>query len=259
MACGSAAVLDKSLVAGRVTNPVVVGQVLKQLIARTEIHETRALVAVSDSTSTFRVLQLPVGITDQDVATAVSRELPLDPERIATRWVDAGGDGTSRVVYAVAWDRAQIKSITESIKLAGLDATVVELKSASLARAVTLRSCLVVDMVSEPSEIVLVDGHLPRLWHGLELNLPRNDDIASNLANPLRSMLSFYARSRDKSFAPTSPVLIASEQVLSAQSLARLADLIQLPVQPLAAPPRVSPNVRHSNYLTCLGLIMRRN
>lgn len=259
MRCGSAALPDKSLVAGKVANPAAVGQTLKQLIARTEIEETRALVAVSDSTASFRVLHLPAGTTDQDVGAAVSRELPLDPERIATRWIDVGGGGASRVVYAVAWDRAQIKGITDSLKLAGMDAIVVELKSASLARTVTARSCIVVDLASNPVEIVVVDRHLPQLWHGFELNLPRTDDIVSALEGPLRSVLRFYGRSRDHEFASDSPVLVSSEQVLPAQFLAQLAEVLRLPVQPLAPPPRVSPQVRHSTYLTCLGLIMRRN
>lgn len=258
MRCGSAALPDRSLVAGKVENPIGVGQTLKQLLARTEINETRALVAVSDSTATFRVVLLPGETTDKDVDAAVARELPLDPERIATRWMDVGGKDGFRVVYAVAWDRAQIKSVTDSVKLAGVDASAVELKSASLARTVAARSCVVVDMASNPVEIVLVDRHLPQLWHGFELKA-QPDDVAQALAGPLRSVLSFYRRSRDNEFGSTSPVLVSSEQVLPVQFVTQLAEFVGQPVQPLAPPPRVSPNVRHSTYLACLGLIMRRN
>ena len=39
---------------------------------------------------------------------------------------------------------------------------------------------------------------------------------------------------------------------------ADLAELVGQPVQALPVPARVPPHVRHSTYLACLGLLMRR-
>lgn len=259
MRCGSAAIPDGALVGGKVIDSAAVGHVLRQLAARTEIGETRALVAVSDAIATFRVLYLPRTSTDKDVAVTVAKELPLDPERIATRWMEVTTIGDRRVLYVVAWDRAMLKNIGDAVKAAGLDATVVELKSAALARAVSQASCLIVDLASDPVEIVLVDRHVPQLWHSFELKEATSDDMAPALATQLRSILRFYGRDRRGDFAPTSPVLVSGERLPPAQVFAQLADLIAQPVQILAAPQRVPTNVRHSTYLTCLGLIMRRN
>jgi hypothetical protein len=243
---------------GKVTDPVTVGQTLKQLAARAEVTETRALVAVSDATATFRIVYLPRTATDHEVGAAVSKELPLDPERIATRWVDVASNGERRVVYAVAWDRAMVKSITDAIKAAGFDAVVVELKSAALARTTPEAACVVLDLASNPVEIVLVDRYLPQLWHSFRLD-GASGEVAPQLAGPLRSVLRFYNRERRGDFGPTSPVLVSSEQSLAAEALAQLAELIAQPVQVLTPSPRVATNVRHSTYLTCIGLIMRRN
>jgi hypothetical protein len=259
MRCGVAALPDGASIGGKVAEPAVVAQSLKQLLARTEITESRALVAVSDAVATFRILDLPPAASDRDVGAAVAHELPLDPERIATRWTDVVATPDTRVVYAVAWDRALMKSITDTVKLAGLDAVVVELKSACLARAVTEPSCVVVDLASDPIEIVLIDRHMPRIWHSVDLKTPGSDDIASALSAPLHSVLRFYKRGPDTAFTGSSPVFVSGEQVLSPQALDHLAELVHQPVRPLPEPPRVPPHVRHSTYLTCLGLIMRRN
>lgn len=258
MRCGSGGLPPEAAVGGKIKQPAEVAQAIRQLLARTEVTDTRALVAVSDSLASFRTLRFPASATDKEVAAAVSRELPLDPERMSTRWIELATGKHERAVYAAAWDRDLVKKVVESVKLAGLEAVAVELKSACIARAVADPSCVVLDLSSSPAEIVLIDGHVPQVWHSFELASSMGDDITPVLAAPLRSVLRFYQRSQDGGFGPASPILIAGEQVLPEQVLSTLAEMLLHPVQPLPAPARVPQEVRYSTYLTCLGLMMRR-
>jgi len=258
MRCGSAGLPAGAIEGGKIKDPGAIAQALKQLLARTEITETRALVAASDALATFRILDLPAAATEKEVGAAIARDLPLDPERMATMWLDLATTDGRRTVYAAAWDRALVKDVTETVKQAGLEATVVDLKSACVARAVAEPSCVVLDLSADPVEIVLIDGMVPQLWHSFDLKVPLSEDVAPALATPLRSVVRFYRRRRDSTFGPTSPILISAEQVLPVQVINRLAELIEQPVMALPAPARVPPHVRHSTYLTCLGLIMRR-
>jgi hypothetical protein len=243
---------------GKIKDPAAIGQALKQLLARTEIAETRALVAASDTVATFRILDLPPAATEKEVAAAIARDLPLDPERMATTWLELATTEDRRTVYAAAWDRSKVKDVTDSIRLAGLDATVVDLKSACIARAVSEPSCVVLDLSADPVEIVLIDGQVPQLWHSFDLKVSLGEDVAPALAPPLRAALRFYRRRQDSTFGPSSPILISGDQVLPVQVINRLAVLVAQPVLALPAPARVPPHVRHTTYLTCLGLIMRR-
>src|SRR5437868_7112705 len=124
---GSGAMPPGAMVGGKVQESAGVATALKQLLARTEITDQRAFVAVNDSLATFRVLHLPKGSTEQAVAAAVAHELPLDPERIVTRWVDLTSANERRVVYAAAWDRGHIKSVTDAVRSIGIDPVVIEL------------------------------------------------------------------------------------------------------------------------------------
>jgi hypothetical protein len=258
MRCGSAGLPAGAMEGGKIKDPGAIAQALKQLLARTEITETRALVAASDAVATFRILDLPPAATEKEVGAAIARDLPLDPERMATMWLDLATTEGRRTVYAAAWDRAMVKDVTDTIKMAGLDATVVDLKSACIARAVAEPSCVVLDLSADPVEIILIDGMVPQLWHSFDLKVPLGEDVAPALAPPLRSVVRFYRRRQDSTFGPSSPILISAEQVLPVQVINRLAELVEQPVMTLPAPPRVPPHVRHSTYLTCLGLIMRR-
>lgn len=259
MKCGSAGLPAGAIVNGKVNDPNAVGVALKQLLARTEINEARALVAVSDAVATFRVLRMPVAAKDQDISPAVGKALPMDQERIATAWLDLGVVDDHRVVHAVAWDRALVKGATDAVKRAGLEPLAVELKSACLARAVPEPSCVILDLSSNPVEILLVDRNVPQIWNSFELKVPLGDEAVPALAAPLRSVLRFYSRQGESGFGAESPVLISGEQVLPSDLLTRLASLVEQPVAMMPPLARVPPHVRHTTYMACLGLIMRRS
>jgi hypothetical protein len=258
MRSGSARTPSGAVVDGRVEDPGAVGVALKQLLARTEIAETSALVAVSDAVATFRVLKVAPAATNAEIDSAVAQALSLDPSRMATRWVEVRRTPETREVYATAWDRSLVKKAVEAARLGGLDPVVVDLKSACVARVASEPSCVVLDTSSEPMEILLIAGGVPQVWLCLPADASLGDDPVRALAEPLRSVLKFYKRRRDAGFGPTSPVFIADEQTLPTQVVARLSDAIEQPVLALPMPPRIPAGFRYAAYMTCLGLIMRR-
>jgi hypothetical protein len=258
MRCGSGGTPAGSLVDGKVVDPAAVASALRQLLARTEIDQTHALIAASDAVATFRVLKLPPASSNADVDAAVARELPMDPEKTSTQWVDVLRGDTSRVVYAVCWDRSLVKGIADVARLAGLDPIAVDLKSACLARATAEAACVVVDMTSSPAEIVLIDGSVPQVWHSFTLDVAAGADFGPPLAGPLGTVLRFYERRRDTAFSPSAPIFVAGEQALASRATAVLTQLLEHPVTHLPIPARVPADMRYTTYLACLGLLMRR-
>jgi hypothetical protein len=259
MRCGSGGTPAGSLVDGKVVDVTGVGSALRQLLARTEIDNTQALIAASDSVATFRVLKLPFSASDQEVDAAVAHELHLDPQRMSTQWIDVVAGHGNRVVYAVTWDRSMIKNIVDAARHAGLDPVAVDLKSACVARAIGDAACVIVDVDSRPCEIVLIDGHVPQVWHSFHLDAGAGEDIGPGLTGPLRTLLRFYERRRDTTFDPGARILIAGEQVLSLRATRALQKELGHRVEALPIPARVPEDLRYANYLTCLGLLMRRS
>ncbi|TMF73236.1 MAG: hypothetical protein E6I15_11415, partial [Chloroflexi bacterium] len=64
MRCGEGAPPPGSMDHGRVVDPTLLGQALRQLVARTEISGNRALIAASDAIASFRVLNFSTGTAD---------------------------------------------------------------------------------------------------------------------------------------------------------------------------------------------------
>jgi len=260
MQTGSVRTPAGAMVDGRVEDPTAVGLALKQLVARSEIAGTTSFVAVSDALANFRVLKVAPTSTDSEIDSVVAQALSLDPNRMATQWTEIRRTPEVLEVYAVAWDRALVKKSAEAVRLAGLDPVVVELKSACVARVAPEPSCIVLETSTDPMEIFLIAGGVPQVWYGFhaKTNGAVAEDLARTLAGPLSSVLKFYRRRRDNEFTSASPILIAGEQMLPAQVVARLSEAIEQPVLELPAPPRVPPGLRYTAYMTCLGLIMRR-
>ena len=258
MQCGSGGTPPGGLVNGKVDDVGAVSGALRQLLARTEIHESRALVAVSDALASFRVLKLPPAATDEAVESAISRDLPASPERMSTQWTDVRKDDDGRFVYAVAWDRDPVKRAADAVRAAGLEPLVVELKSACIARAVPEPNCVVVDLSGSPAEIVVVTDNVPELWHSFEVSAPLAEDIVDEVVAPLRQVLRYFSGRRDGRLQRSAPILLSSDQVVSGRMMLSLAQALGHRVEPLPIPRRVPEEVRHGTYLTCLGLLMRR-
>jgi hypothetical protein len=256
MRCGTGGTPPDSTVGGKVLDPAGVGSAIRQLLARTEIHETRAMIAANDIVASFRVLRVPPTTTDLSVDAVVAREFPLDAERIGAKWVEVDRNANYRTIYATAWDRSLVRNVIAAAKAGGLEPVVLDLKSACIARTVPIPSCVVVDVAVDRVDVVLIDEHIPHVWQSFDLNVPIGEDIAPALTGPLRTVLRYYDRQNAGRFG-ASPILISGDQIPSSQVMASLASALRHPVEPLPSPPRV-PDIRYGTYLTCLGLLMRR-
>lgn len=257
MRCGEAAAPEGAFDGGRVLNAPAMGQALRQLLARTEISTTRALIAANDAIASFRVATFPTTASDGEIDAAVRSLLPVGSARMALRQVEVRTGLDERTVYATVWDRSLVQPIADTARQAGLEPVVVDLKSLCVARAIEARSCILLDLSTEAHEVVLIDEHVPRVWHTFKAN--SDGDLAQSLAIGLKPVLSFYKRRPgNTAFGPESPILVRSDQALPTLMSGRLERLCGHSVLPLPPPPRVPPDVRFSPYLTCIGLVMRR-
>lgn len=257
MRCGEAAAAPGSLEGGRVLDPSALGQALRHLVARSEITTTRALIAASDAIASFRILTFPKTATESEIEAAVNAQLNVNSDRMSVRHLEVLTGREERSVFATMWDRGQVQAIETAARLAGLEPAVVDLKSLCVARALTEDSCILLDMSVAPSEAILIDSRIPRVWHTFKLE--SGGDLALSVTNGLKPLLEFQRRRPGSGFGPDSPILVRTDQALPSLLTGRLEQLTRRQVLPLAQPLRSDPDIRFGPYLTCLGLIMRRS
>ncbi len=92
MRCGESAAPAGALEGGRVLDAAALGQALRQLLARSEISTTRALIAASDVIASFKVLTFPKGTPDPEIDVAVKAQLNMGSDRMAARHIEIPGN-----------------------------------------------------------------------------------------------------------------------------------------------------------------------
>lgn len=241
---------------GTVTNSAEVAKVLKQVLAGAELKESRALIVANDSLASFRVLSFPRDTSEPKIDAAVRAQLPMDGSRMGVQRYELTHNGSDRTVFAVAFDRSRVQAISEAVKLAGLDPTVVELKSLCLARVAPASECVVLDLSVEPAEAFLISGDVPRLWH--TFSVPNDGSQAAAVATGIKSVLNFHRRqATGKGLASNLPVYITDQPKVRRFGPA-VSHLLGHSVGAMPLLPRVPPEVQDGTYLACLGLLMRR-
>lgn len=257
MRSGEAAAPPGSMDGGKVLDPAAVGQSLRSLIARSEITTSRALVAVSDSLASFRVLTFPKSASDNDIDASVASQLSLGPDRLSARHVEVPLSHDERTVFAAVWDRAHVESVAAATRHAGLEPVAVDLKSLCLARALSVDSCVLVDTTEQPSEVVLIDRRIPRVRHTFKVD--PDGDLAMQIAGAVRAVVGFQARSGPNGFSADAPIIVRSGEPLATLVSRRIHDLAARSVSPVLRPARVDETLRVEPFLACIGLLMRRS
>jgi hypothetical protein len=258
MRCGEAGAPPGSMQGSRVLDPAAVGQALRQLVARSEIVTSRALIAAGDAVASYRVMSFPQAATEADIEAAVRNQLDLGSNKMAHRHFEVPAAAPDeRAVFAAVWDRGQVSAIADAIRSAGLEPAVVDLKSLCVARALTRDSCLFVDLTSAPAEVVLIDQYVPRVWH--TFNAAMDADVARSIHAALKPVLGLSRRSGSAGFGPESPIVVRADPPVASGVATRLEEVSGRSVVSVQPPPRVDPDVRFVPYLTCLGLMLRRS
>ena len=240
---------------GTVTNGAEVAKVLRQLLAGAEFKESHALIVANDSLASFRVLSFPRDTTEPKIDAAVRAQLPMDGSRMGVQRYELTHNGSERTVLAVAFDRSRVHAVGEAVRLAGLEPTVVELKSLCIARVAPASGCVIVDLSVEPAEAYLISDDVPRLWNTFWV---QKESEAASVATGIRSVLNFQRRQANgKGLVSDLPVYFTD--LASVQRIGpAVSDLLGHSVSVTPHLPRVPPEVQDGPYLACLGLLMRR-
>jgi hypothetical protein len=243
---------------GGVVNSGAIGSVIKDLVARVEARDARAMVVASDAIASFRVLSFPRDTADAKIDAAFRALLPVDGNRIGMQRQDLTLNGSERTFYGAAFDRLKVQSLAGAVRAAGLEPSVVELKSLCVARLVPAPAGVLVDLSVDPAEIFLIDGSVPRVWHTFKAR-PELLDETQQLASAVNTVIVFYQRMPAGSgFPAEAPVFMTADGPVAAPMADAIRARIGRPMHLVPPPPRVAPEIRYGPFMACLGLVMRR-
>ncbi len=248
---------------GIIANPQALGVIIKELMSSSDIKTNRVTASVSGLYSLSRIIIVHTPpdavVTEQSVIEAVEEILPLSEEDMYLSWHSIGiGEGGHQVL-AHAVPREMIDAEMQTLRIAGVNTRVLNLKTMALARAVNREEALILNVDSDSFDIVMViDGmaEVMRTTAWQQDNLTKEEKV-EYLVSALELTVSFYDSTRPGfPFDRNNPLFITGQMSGDSDLIEDLKASVEYPVEQLEPPLEYPEHLPVSQYAVNIGLAL---
>jgi Tfp pilus assembly PilM family ATPase len=223
-----------------IVSPHALGSAVKQLMSSIGIKENKVVASISSLYSLCRIVTVPTPL-DQPVTEELVREasetvMPLSGEEMYLSWQTiAPGQGGQQVLL-VGVPRDVLDSVVQSLKTAGVDSNILDIRTLALARAVNRKDALILNLDTITFDVVMVvDGFAEVLRTSAWLSEERSTvDKSDQLISALNLTLSFYDSHHPLSpISSETPIFVTGRLSDDLELIDKIRDEFRFPVEPL--------------------------
>lgn len=182
---------------GIVLNPGTVGQIIAGALKAHGITEKNVIASVSGIGSIYRVARLPKlsgDLMSEAVQQEISRLIPVPLDDLYTSWqvIPAGADEV--IVPIIAIPKEIIDFMLSTIKEAGLNVKVMDVKPLVIARVADETTAVMINIQPNGFDIVIVVDSIPQFIRSLPFSDEANGitEKARELEEELERTVNFY-------------------------------------------------------------------
>ena len=247
-----------------ISDPQALSAAVKQLMTSSGIHERNIIASVSGLYSVSRIITVPTPpgalATQQAVLEAARRVMPLSEEELYLSWQTTATFEGSQQVLVVGVPRDVIDSEVQTLRTAGVNPRILDLKAMALIRAVNREQALILNI--EPSSfdmVVVVDGvaEIMNTTAWQPANLDREEQ-AEHLAGALELAVGFYnSHHLDTHLDLATPLFITGQMSGDLALMEKLQARMEYPIEPLTPPLECPAHLPVSQYAVNIGLTLK--
>lgn len=255
------------LEAGLVTNGVVrdqdaVASKVKELWRSQKISTRRVIAGISGINCLYRLItlpELPKNILPEAVRREAARVLGVPLEQIYLSWQILPTLRGETLVYLAASPRNSVDALISTLRKAGLNPYLMDLKPLALARTATESRAIIIDVQPAGFDIVVLTEGIPQVVRSLPLpsESPLKEKI-SVIKEELDRTITFYNSSHmDKPIEAAVPLLVSGELAEQQDAWKLLTGRLERPTQTLPSPMETPKGFPASQYMTNIGLALK--
>lgn len=166
---------DAPLQPGWVQNGVVmeiaqVGQVISTLLAVNRIKEKDCAACVSGIHSIYRVVYVPRldrSLLAEAASKEMERAIPVPLDSLYTSWSDIKISDHEIALCLVGLPFDNVNSVTDVLKLAGLQVRYLELRPLAIARVIDEKTAIVLNAQANSFDLTIINDGIPELIRSL--------------------------------------------------------------------------------------------
>jgi len=240
------------------------GSVVKELMNSSGIKARDIIASVSGLYSVSRIVSMPTptpGSTMEEAFEDLAREtMPLVEDKLYLTWQTILPGENEPQALLIGVPRDTIDNEVQSLKAAGVNPSILELKTIALTRAVNREQALILNTEPGSFDIIVVVNGIPEIirtmpWQPEKLT---PEEKAEHLAVTMELTVDFHnSRHPDAQLNPDTPLFITGQIPEEAIPRDKLEARLGYPIEPLAPPLECPADFPVSQYAVNIGLALR--
>lgn len=243
---------------GVIVNPNTIARLISELITAHGIAEKKVLVGISGIHSIYRTVpipKLPAKLMDEAARREMERVMPVPLNELYTSWQAISTSDIDTVLCIVGLPRNTVDAMLETLRQAGLQPEVLEVRPLALVRVVDERDAIVINAQSAGFDIALMIDGIPELLRSLPYpaDATSPDDKVAEVKEELERTIAYYNSSHKGS-----EISNAVAAFVSGELGEMLAQTLEHRVKPLPQLLSYADNLNTSEYAANIGLAVRQ-
>ena len=260
---------DLALEPGLVRDGVVVDEAevaarIKYLLKAEKVRTRKVVAGLSGLRCFSRLISLPElsqALLPEAIRQETERIMPVPMEQFYLTWQIIAARRQEMQVFVAALPRDATDALVKTLRQAGVEPYLMDIKPLALARVVNQATSVIVDI--QPTEfdiVVLVDG-IPQQVR--TISLPHSTETWHEklpiIEQELDKTIKFYDSSHPENpLAPDIPVFVSGEMSLESEAFESLAGELKHPVLPISSPLKCPPGLPPNQCMASIGLALKK-
>jgi len=217
---------------GVVMQKAHVGQVISMVLAEYRIREKEVSACVSGIHSIYRVVYVPKlgrALLMEAARKEMERAIPVPLDSLYTSWSDIKISENETALCLVGLPFENVDSVTDVLKLAGLQVKYLELKPLAISRVIDEKTAIMLNVQANSFDLTIINDGIPELIRSLPFAVQGmgDGDKVAMVKEEIDRTVNFYNSSH-----PNSPLNNQTPFILSGYFRETLFMILQYAVKP---------------------------
>jgi len=249
---------------GLILQPQAVGEAINALFKSTGMPRDRVITSIAGLSFTYRFINLPrmkPSLLEEAILRAARKEISLPLDELYLSWQPIPGKEDEQTYFILGVPRNLIDTAVQTLKIAGVEPYLMDLRPLALARTANRSDAIVVNLEPDCFDIVFITSGIPTVIHTIT---PRGEgatleDNIRRLADELTKTAAFYQSNHPEvKLSPATPLLLTGDLAAEAPASALLQAEIEYPIEPLVPPVEFPDSLPVASYAASIGLALKR-
>ena len=153
---------------GLILHPNAVAAAINSLFASLKVRRSQVIVSLSGMSFTYRTLDLPVtsqAVQEEAILRGARKDIPVPLENLYLTWQRVGESNGELSYFIIGVPRNLIDSLVQTLREAGIQPYMVDLRGLALARAANRADAILLSLEPDYFDIVVVANGRPATMH----------------------------------------------------------------------------------------------